>query len=121
MTRNSSNAVPRRSSDPSRAETSASCSFCFPFNDGDEPIRDKFGELAIAAAEPNDDIRLVLDGGLKAPGENMPEVGLPGRDLLGWEGLVTVEDDCRDSPEAASVRRNSTQSREKDCIRGEIE
>jgi hypothetical protein len=81
----------------------------FPFRDGGGP-RTKFGELAVADGEANDARRRVFLGGLVG---YVPTVGVPGRDVLIRDGGEPVDGD---SPEAASVRRNSTHKREKDLV-----
>lgn len=76
---------------------------------------ERFGELAIAAEDPNDDSRRCEPGGLSVVelrDENPFKVGLAGREVFVRDGLVVVD---FDSPDAASVRRNSTQRRENDC------
>lgn len=80
----------------------------FPFRDGGGP-RTRFGELAIAVGEARDANRLVFLGGLSG---YVPTVGVPGKDVLFLDGGEPVA--AGDSPEAASVRRNSTHKREKD-------
>jgi len=71
----------------------------------------RFGELIEAPKEASRRIppatilgELVLEGDEKVFGER---VGVPGRDVSDLEG---------DSPEAASVRRNSTHRRENDSV-----
>lgn len=83
-------------------------SFSFPLREGGGP-KSKFGELAMPADEVKDAKRLVLLGGLVG---YVPIVGVPGRELLLRGGGEPVFGGA--SPEAASVRRNSTQRREND-------
>lgn len=85
-----------------------SVSRSFPFRDGGGP-RIRFGELAIADGEASDARRLAFLGGLIG---YVPTVGVPGKDVLFRDGGEPVVDG--DSPEAASVRRNSTHKREND-------
>ncbi len=90
----------------------ASDALSFPFREGVWRVR--FGELAIAA-EVNEGNRFppFSEFGERWDGVwDAGRVGLPGKELLsrgdlGGEGVP--------SPDAASVRRNSTQRREKDC------
>jgi hypothetical protein len=69
----------------------------------------RFGELLEAPKEANrriPPVKLLGELAFEGDGRLLGEyVGVPGRDVLGWEG---------DSPEAASVRRNSTHRREND-------
>ena len=84
-------------------------SFSFPFFDGGGPRR--LGELAIAAAEPRDD-NLRADepfGWVLGKPRLVGVVGI--EDILLRSGAAAC---VGDSPEAASVKRNSTHSREKD-------
>jgi hypothetical protein len=84
---------------------SPSFSRSLPFLEGGDP-NVRFGELA-AAPTVDDGSRRVILVGLKGRWEL--RIGLPGSDVL--RGGV-VNDGV--SPEAASVRRNSTHNREKD-------
>jgi hypothetical protein len=82
-------------------------SFSLPFREGVASTR--LGELAIADGEVYDPRRRVLLGGLVG---YLSMVGVPGREVLLRDGGEPLEDAV--SPAAASVRRNSTQRREKD-------
>lgn len=71
----------------------------------------KDGRSPILATADRDDNRLVCPRGLSPPGE---VAGLPGKEtLLRIDGVGAFDDGC--SVDAASVSKNSTHRREKDC------
>ena len=82
-------------------------SLSFPFLDPERAVRS--GVLAIA--ERDESLRPTF-GGLRFCS---PVAGVPGSDMLARAGVVDAEADPGSPvPAAASVRRNSTQRREKD-------
>lgn len=89
-------------------ESMDSLSFSLPFRDGGD-IRERFGELAIAADVKEGRRRVDFVG---VVGECVAVVGVPGRDVLFRVGEV-----AGDSPAVASVMRNSTHKRENDWIK----
>jgi hypothetical protein len=93
--------------DPDHYHKSTALSFPFLDTDGDNG---RLGELAVNEAN-----RLPPLGGPAFEGELLPlvRVGEPGREIFARVGDMI-------SFEFASVSRNSTQSREKDCKRSSI-
>lgn len=97
----------------SRHDSEGAFSFSFPFREGGPPFPtpNKLGELAFPAAFMLKEVSLrpplggAIEGNEAAEGEPMLFRGGAGCELLFCP--------C-DSPDAASVRRNSTQRREKD-------
>jgi hypothetical protein len=87
------------------------CSLPFPFLDPGRAVRS--GVLAID--ESDESLRPTF-GGLRFCS---PVAGEPGRDMFARAAGVVDADDGPWSPDpAASVKRNSTHSRENDCLEG---
>ena len=106
-------------------DSDSSTARSFPFLDaccgcGSARLSTKFGELAIAAMDdPNDGRRFVpfSPPGERYTGECDACVGVGGSDVFARLGVVGEVGGGEPAPAAASVRRNSTQRREKDCAR----